>query len=224
MTTNILVFLFVGLFILFLIESIYFLKKKLNVGIVESPTNETNQRSGKMILIGGLIIAALAFLSFGWLFLTKQKSSTLLPETDQSLRHQVSPTNIPNQPPTPTVAEIAYTYPTVTSAPILLFTPTTGIRIIPTKTPIPTRTPTPTKPPSPTPTKKITATPTPSKTPPIGGPASPSQGGPEITLAISPTPTEAVVIVPKMPTAGSILPTFALLLFAVSFVMVGLIL
>lgn len=202
MTINILVFVFVGLFILFLVESIYFLKKKLNTGIVETHTGETGQSGGRMVLIGGLIIAVLAVVSFGWLFLTKQKTST----SDTTVNN-ILPTEVPIQPPTPTLVEIVYTYPTVTSTPISP-TPTVGTRITPTKTPIPTKTPTPTKPPSPTPT--------PSKTLPIGGP--------EVTSTISPTPTNAVVIVPKIPVAGSIEQTLVMFFLGISTVVVGLIL
>lgn len=210
MTVNILVFVFVGLFILFLVESIYFLKKKLNTGIVETHTGETGQSGGRIVLIGGLIIAVLAVASLGWLFLTKQKTSTSNTTVDNIL-----PTEVPTQPPTPTLVEIVYTYPTVTSTPISP-TPTVGTRITPTKTPIPTKTPTPTKPPSPTPTKKVTATPTPSKTLPIGGP--------QLTSTISPTPTNAVVIVPKTPIAGSIEQTLVMFFLGISTVVVGLIL
>lgn len=206
MTTNVLVAAFFGLFILFLIESIYFLRKKLSIG-QQTPNEGQSGYGGKFIFIPILIIAVFIVAYFGWQSMSKQKGSTA-----NTTANRILPTDTPTQPPTPTLSEIVFSYPTVTEISVSP-TPTSTTKTMPTKTPTPTKNPSPTPTPSPF-INKPTATPTISS--PIGGPAA--------TVTDTPIPTTAVVIVPKTPVAGSFEQTLIMFLLGISTVAVGLIL
>lgn len=215
MTGSVLVYIFFALFLLFIVESIYFLKKKLSLGPVESVNGESGQNGGKLILLGGLVIVVLLIVSFGWLFLSKQKTPS--PTISTKTAPTVTPTQIL---PSPTPEELVYGLPTVTQIPL---SPTAAptAKITSSKTSTPTKTPTPTKIPSQTTTPKPkvpTASPT---NPPTGGPI----GGPDtISPTIDQSTSSAVVVVPKMPVAGSIGQTLTLFFVAISSVIIGFIL
>lgn len=197
------------------------------MGPVETTNQGENQGGGKWILIGGLAVVVILIASFGFFFFSKVKSPS------SNIAQQTTPTPVTTSIPSPTPKDIVYRFPTTTG---ILPSPTLAliVTITPTKAVSTTKTPTLTKMPSPTITTKPkipTASPTTKLV--IGGPASPSQGGPEATnpaatSTVSPTKAEsasqAAVIVPKMPVAGSISQTLYLVFLAISAVAIGLIL
>lgn len=213
MAGNVLIYIFVALFFLFLVESIYFLKKKLTIGPKDALNDRGNQSGGKLILIGGLAIVILFTTSFVYLFLVKQQTSP-----SSTISQRTTPTTFPTQPEvSPTAGELAYSYPTVTEIPT---SPTAALtlkvsptqKIAPTKTTILTKTPTPTAKP-----KVPPSTTTPTNIPPIGGPDSASPTSNQLSQS-----TE--VIVPKLPVAGSAGQTLILAFIAIFSILVGLIL
>lgn len=220
-------------------ESIYYLKKKMDEGKVEL-TNESNQQNnGKWILGGGLIIILLVIAVSGFLLLFKKTTPP-----NKSGISNIIPTATPSKIlPSPTPNQVVYNFPTVTG---FLPSPTlvTMVTVIPTQIPKPTKLPSPTIKPSPTsspslipsipltltthptktpiptsiPTVQLSVTPSPTKILPIGGPAIMS---PTINQV---SPTSAVVIVPKMPVSGSIQQTLSILFLGVSTVLAGILL
>ena len=209
---NLLAFLFFFLFFAFLVESIYFLKRKLSIGVVEITNQENPQKGNNYILMGGLMVILFIVIASLIFFFSKHNSFP-----SYYLKTETIPTNVPTQIiPSPTPVQVVYNLPTAT--PILFSpTPTVFSKISPTKVPIPTKTPIP--------TIRVTVSPaSPSNTPPIGGPAT-RQGGPDIiSPTITATPTTALVIVPKLPIAGSVTQTLIMLLVAISSITAGLIL
>lgn len=206
MNFNLLFFAFLGIFILFLIESIYFFKKNLS-STPQAAKIEQESGVGKMVLIGAVIITLLIIVSLGWLIFSRQKTST------EEISTNINPTQIPTQLPSVIPTQLVYISPVSTE---ITHSPT-PTKIASVKG-IPTKTPTPIKIPTATPTKRVTYTPTPSKIPPIGGPNEITSPAPSLS------PTGISVIVPKIPVAGFPAPLFTFLFLALTSLVVGLIL
>lgn len=204
MTPNLLVFIFFALFLLFLAESIYFMRRKLGNPVSETANPDNNPHAGKYILAG--VVAAIFLLIAGtYLFLSGKKTAPVKDTATQV----ASPTPIP---PTPATGEVAYVLPTQ-----IPLSPSPTLAVIVTITPMPS----PTKKPSPT----ITPSPTTQPPKPTNAPTSGPIGGPD---TVSPTmnqlPTSAAVVIPKLPVAGSAQQTLGIFFMAVSAILTGLIL
>lgn len=224
MDGNLLVILFVFLFFLFLVESIFFIKNKLHVETFEKVDSDNQNQKGKMILIGGLLTLVVVTVALLILF----KNQFISP-TAQMISIPSPTVYIEPLPPTPTLVNIAVSPITTGKPNPLISIPAVNVSIIPTKTPKPTKTPVPTKTPIPTKTPVPTKTPTLSPTPKSGTQVlSPSIivpiGEP---VVLSPTivqSTTSAVIVPKMPVAGYLGQSMTLVFMAISSLIVGLLL
>lgn len=234
MTSNLLVYVFYALFFIFLVESIYYLKKKLSIGQVELSSEQYQQNSGKWALTVGIIVIVMIITISAFLLISRLK---VTPKPNTS---NINPTAFPTQiilSPTPN--QVVYNFPTVTgllpSPTLVILITVTPARIPQSSTtlPSPTTKPSPTSLPTPTPTIKATLTPHPTNNPtptlvPTRATSSPTKvppiGGPLINTPVinQVSPTSALVIVPKMPVSGSIQQTLTIFVLGLSTIITGL--
>lgn len=210
-----LVFLFFALFILILIESIYFLKKnaalQTNADIQTSDIGNQDNTKSKFVLFFFLLL----FLSIGIsLFFTLKNRN--MSQTQVS----ITPTPFPARIISPSLSPALLQTGTPQPTPLSFITPISSGTATRTKTPNPTlsKKPTPTLRPSstpkPSPTKKAQASPT---VFPIGNPVTEADNQ-------EATPSKGIVIVPKLPVAGSTQQTVLYLFSALGIIILGILL
>lgn len=197
-----LVFLFFALFILILIESIYFLKKNAAQEIPDMENQDNTKRRFPAFIFFLLFLCAIGVFLF---FTLKNKN---IPQTQVSITPTPFPTRIISPSLSPALPQTETPQPTSSPTATLTKTPNPTLSKKPTPTIRPSSTP------KPSPTKKAQASPT---VFPIGNPA-------QDAMSKEATPSQEIVVVPKLPVAGSMQQTVLYLFSAVGIIVLGILL